>query len=82
MLIGNIQHTNLVYDLLSPFVFRMEVWFGQVDPEHAADECGAVPPKSFHHVDGAHQGGNQPPKKLDLANLFFSTYSCKFNFDG
>jgi len=60
----------------------MEVWFGQVDPEHAADECGAVPPKSFHHVDGAHQGGNQPPKKLDLANLFFSTYSCKFNFDG
>ena len=33
----------------------MEVWFGQVDPQHAADECGALTSQPAHHVDGPHQ---------------------------
>ena len=33
----------------------MEIWFGQVDSQHAENERGPVPPQPLHHLDGPHQ---------------------------
>ncbi len=58
-------------DILS--LFRMEVWFGQVDPEHAADKCGTLPYYSLFsewNIGLAKLIRNMQRTNLDLCFIF------------